>query len=404
MTISFGLNFSMGVFFAPTTASYGVSATALAVAAALGTTVTGFAQPFVGRLLDSAGAKTVLIGGLALISGSYLALAAVRETWQFITAYMLLGGLGFAASSTLTVTTLIGRTLGNQVGPALTRAAVGINLGQLIGPWAATALFEPAGVRATYALLGAAGLAVTAVLWLILPADSRTNRVAGQAESLAGRGRVLVSFGLHSATLYVVILMLPKHAVEAGWSVVNAGRLVALAALAAGLTSIAMVRLQRRYRVENLLRALYVVRIIALALAVSSTAPATLIAVAVLFGAASFPIVPLTMAVVSRGLDPARMGRTLAPAWVIHQLAAAAGLAIASALHALTDSYRGYFALGLLFSAAAALLLHSNEPVHHATLHRLPEQPLDNGDQHHDRRNPPHRGNSGPAGLLPASR
>ncbi|MFB8004146.1 MFS transporter [Nocardia sp. NPDC056000] len=403
MTISFGLNFSMGVFFAPTTASHGVSATALAIAAALGTTVTGFAQPFVGRLLDRAGARAVLIGGLALISGSYLALAVVRETWQYVTAYMLLGGLGFAASSTLTVTTLIGRTLGNQVGPALTRAAVGINLGQLIGPWAATALFEPVGVRATYALLGAAGLAVAGVLWLILPADRNTNSAAGQPESLTGRGRVLVSFGLHSATLYVVILMLPKHAVEAGWSVVAAGRLVALAALAAGLTSIAMVRLQRRYAVENLLRALYVVRIIALALAVSNIAPATLIAVAVLFGAASFPIVPLTMAVVSRGLDPARMGRTLSPAWVIHQLAAAAGLAIASTLHALTDSYRGYFALGLLFSAAAALLIRRNEPVHHASLHRLPESPLDNGD-HHDARNPSHRGHSGPAGLLPTGR
>ncbi|WP_330180410.1 MFS transporter [Nocardia sp. NBC_01503] len=357
MTVSFGLNFSMGVFFAPTAAAYGVSATALAVAAALGTTVTGVAQPFVGRLLDRAGAKLVLIGGLTLISASYLALALVRQTWQFVTAYMVLGGIGFAASSTLTVTTLIGRTLGGQVGPALTRAAVGINLGQLIGPWAATALFEPIGVRATYAALGAVGLAVTGILWALLPSDPVTNTVAGQAESLAGRGRILISFGLHSATLYVVILMLPKHAVEAGWSVVDAGRLVALAALAAGLTSAAMVRLQRGYRAEHLLQALYALRIVALALAVSSTAPITLIAVAVLFGAASFPIVPLTMAVVSRGLDPARMGRTLSPAWVIHQLAAAAGLALASSMHALTDSYRGYFALGLLFSVGAALLL-----------------------------------------------
>ncbi|MFD0363961.1 MFS transporter [Nocardia sp. GCM10030253] len=362
MTVSFGLNFSMGVFFAPTAASYGVSATALAVAAALGTTVTGFAQPFVGRLLDSIGSKAVLIGGLTLISGSYLALAVARETWEFVGAYMLLGGLGFAASSTLTVTTLIGRSLGNQVGPALTRAAVGINLGQLIGPWAATALFEPVGVRATYAMLGAVGLAVTGILWAILPTDRVANAVAGQAESLSGRGKVLISFGLHSATLYAVILLLPKHAVEVGWSVVAAGRLVALAALAAGLTSAALVRLQHRYRPEALLRVLYLARIIALALAVSATGPVALIAVAVLFGAASFPIVPLTMAVVSRGLDPARMGRTLAPAWVIHQLAAAAGLAVAGLIHARTDSYQGYFALGLAFSIAAALLL---TPVRH---------------------------------------
>ncbi|MEU8894752.1 MFS transporter [Nocardia sp. NPDC048505] len=357
MTVSFGLNFSMGVFFAPTAASYGVSAAALALAAALGTTVTGLAQPVVGRLLDRVGARTVLLGGLALISGSYLVLSVVRTTWEFVAAYMLLGGLGFAASSTLAVTTLIGRALGDRVGPALTRAAIGINLGQLIGPWAATALFEPIGVRATYALFGALGLAVTGILWAVLPADRVVGVVAGQPESLAGRGRVLLSFGLHSATLYVVVLMLPRHAVEEGWSVVDAGRLVALAALAAGLTSAAMVRLQRRFRPENLVRGLYLVRIAALGLAISPLGAPALGVVAVLFGAASFPVIPLTMAVLSRGLDPARMGRTLAPAWVIHQLSAAAGLAVAALIHSQTDSYRGYFALGLAFSAAALLLL-----------------------------------------------
>ncbi|MEU2034186.1 MFS transporter [Nocardia amamiensis] len=356
MTVSFGLNFSMGVFFVPAAASYGVNATALAVAAALATMATGLAQPFVGGLLDRLGAKRVLIGGLTLLSTSYLVLAVVRTTWEFVTAYILLGGIGFASSSTLAVTTLIGRALGNQVGPALTRAAVGINLGQLIAPWVATALFEPVGVRVTFALLGGAGLVVTGVLWWVLPADHVVG-VARRAESLAGRGRVLVSFGLHSATLYAVVLLLPEHAVETGWSIVEAGRLVAVAAVAAGLTSAAMARLQRWHRPEALVQILYGMRIVALALAVFLPGPGVLIAVAAVFGAASFPVIPLTMAIISRGLDPARMGRTLAPAWVIHQLAAAAGLAVAGVIHARTDSYRGYFALGMAFSIAAALLV-----------------------------------------------
>ncbi|GAB0106190.1 hypothetical protein JMUB6875_51730 [Nocardia sp. JMUB6875] len=357
MTVSFGLNFTMGVFFAPTAAEYGLSATAMAVAAALGTTVTGLAQHPIGRLLDSVGAKAVLIGGLTLISSSYLVLSTVTRTWEFVAAYMVLGGLGFASSSTLTVTTLIGRARGDQAGPSLARAALGINLGQLITPWAATALFEPIGVRATYAVLGAIGLAVTAYLAWRLPASAKASRPAGGGESLRGRGKLLVAFGLHAATLYVVILMLPKHATELGWSITDAGRLVALAALSAGLTSAAMVRLLRTYKPEILLRALYLVRIAALILAVFVPGPGVLIAVAILFGAASFPIVPLTMAVMSRGLDPARMGRTLAPAWITHQLAAAAGLGVASLIHAQTDSYRGYFALGLLFTIACVALV-----------------------------------------------
>ncbi|MFD6389687.1 MFS transporter [Nocardia sp. NPDC060259] len=366
MTVSFGLNFTMGVFFAPTAAAYGVSATALAVAAALGTMVTGLAQHGIGRLLDTLGPKLVLIGGLGLISGSYLVLAMVTETWQFVAAYMVLGGLGFASSSTLTVTTLLGRAHGAQAGPAMARAAIGINLGQLITPWAATALFDPIGVRGTFALLGAIGLAATAVLWLLLPDDQRAARVPGAGESLSDRWKVLVSFGLHAATLYVVVLMLPKHAVEQGWSVAGAGRLVALAALTAGVTSAALVRLLRRYPPETLLRVLYSVRLAALLPAVFVPGPEVLVVVAVLFGVASFPVIPLTMAILSRGLDPARMGRTLAPAWVIHQLAAAGGLGVATVVHALTDSYRGYFALGLAFTVAAALLItpvRRREPV-----------------------------------------
>ncbi|GAB4588166.1 MFS transporter [Nocardia sp. IFM 10818] len=361
MTVSFGLNFTMGVFFAPTAASYGVSASALAVAAALGTTVTGLAQHPVGRLLDSIGPKRVLLGGLTLISSSYLVLSAVTRTWEFIAAYMLLGGLGFAASSTLAVTTLLARSYRDQAGPALARAALGINLGQLITPWAATALFEPIGIRGAYALLGGIGLTATALLWLALPRDPRAAVVTDRGESLSGRWKMLTSFGLHAATLYVVILMLPKHAAENGWTVAAAGRLVALAALAAGLTSILMSRLLRTHRPENLLRTLYLVRMLALILMVFVPGPAVLIPVAVLFGVASFPVIPLTMAILSRGLDPARMGRTLAPAWIIHQLAAASGLAIAGLIHARTDSYRGYFALALLFTLAALALLTATD-------------------------------------------
>ncbi|MBF6226627.1 hypothetical protein IU470_16150 [Nocardia abscessus] len=93
MTVSFGLNFSIGVFFAPAADSYGVNATALTLAAALGTTVTGLAQPF-GVLLDRIGAKRVLIGGLTLISASYLVLAVVRTTVEFVAAYWCSVGSG----------------------------------------------------------------------------------------------------------------------------------------------------------------------------------------------------------------------------------------------------------------------------------------------------------------------
>ncbi|MGP4022499.1 MFS transporter [Actinomadura sp. 3N407] len=356
MTVSFGLNFSAGVFFAPAAAAYGMDATALAVAAALSTALTGLLQPVIGTLLDRIGARAVLLAGLVFMAACYLALSVVQETWQFVVVYLVLGGIGFAASSSLALTTLIGRLRGERAGPSLARASTGINLGQLLVPWAATALFEPVGVRATYALLGAAGLAVTVVLAAALPKDRFQASAAGR-ESLRGRTRMLISFGLHSATLYVMVLLLPKHAVGLGWSAADAGRLVAVAAVAAGIASAVSARLLRRHRPETLLRILHAVRAVSLGLAAVVSEGPALVAVAVLFGVASFPVIPLTMAVVSRGLDRSRMGRTLAPAWLVHQLSAAAGLAVATALHAVSGDYRAYFALGLLLSTAAAALV-----------------------------------------------
>ncbi|MGW5188374.1 MFS transporter [Kribbella sp. NPDC004138] len=365
MTVSFGLNFSAGVFFAPAAADYGLNTSALTTAAALSTLLTGVAQPFVGRLLDRVGAKRILVLGLIFSSAGYLVLAVVTQTWQFIATYTILGGLGFASSSSLTVSTLIGRAYGADAGPALARAAIGINLGQLLMPWAATSLFGPIGVRGTYAVLGGVGLAVTAVLVCVLPNDPATTLSGDQTrESLRGRGRVLASFGLHAATMYVVVLMLPKHAAELGWSVAGAGRLVAVAALSAGITSAVVASLLRQgRRPEDLLRLLHLLRALSLGLLTVAQAPAGLVAAAVIFGMSSFPIIPLTMAVLSRGLDPHRMGRTLAPAWVTHQAAAASGLTMAVVIDRFTGSYRAFFALGLGLAAACLALLRPHHEV-----------------------------------------
>ncbi|MEV4001793.1 MFS transporter [Actinomadura sp. NPDC049753] len=371
--VSFGLNFSAGVFFAPASAAYGLSAATPAIAAGIAIALTGLAQPWVGVLLDRVGARLVLLTGLTLISSSYVALAAVQQTWQFITAYVVLGGLGFAASSSLAVTTLIGHRYGDRAGPALARASVGINLGQLLAPWAATLLLEPVGVRGTYLALGLTGLVVTAALAAILPRDERGRNVPAPATAaLRGRGRVLTSFALHSASLYMLVLLLPKYATELGWSATHAGRLITLSALTAGLTSLATARLLHRFGPEPLLRTLHLVRAVALVLAATATEPAVLVAVAVIFGTASFTVIPLTMTLLTRGLDPARLGRALAPAWLIHQLSAGAALALAAAVHALSGSYRGGFALGVLLSLTAAALVApaAHRPVATATRSR----------------------------------
>ncbi|MFI1583536.1 MFS transporter [Embleya sp. NPDC020630] len=379
MTVSFGLNFSAGVFFAPVAEDYGIGAGTLAVAAALSTAVTGAAQPLVGVLLDRIGAKRVIVAALLLLSASYLALGAARGAGQFVAAYVVLGGLGFAGSSSLAVSTLIARAEGDRAAPALARATIGINLGQLVVPWAAAGLFGPLGTRGTYVAIGAAGLAATAVLAAAVPTDRQVAAVPGafgasgaslatggggpglpKRQSLRGRGRILAAFGLHAATLYAMVLLLPKHAVELGWSAAAGGSLVAVAA-AAAVSSAVTARLVGHTAPERLLPVMHVLRATSLVLAAAAPDPRLLVVAAVLFGAASFTVIPLTMAIVTRGLDPARLGRTLAPAWIVHQGSAGLGLALAAAGHAATGGYRAYFAAGVGLSLFAAVLTSTTE-------------------------------------------
>lgn len=217
-------------------------------------------------------------------------------------------------------------------------------------------LFRPAGVRGTYLVVGLAGLLATAALSTVLPREGRPVSNPHGAASLRGKGRLLASFGLHSATLYVLILLLPKYATELGWTAAEAGRLVAVSAVTAGIAQLGVARLMGRFGPEPLLRALHVLRALALALAALATSPRDLVVAAVIFGMASFTVIPLTMALLTRDLSGARFGRALAPAWVIHQLSAGLALGVAATVHAVSGSYRGYFVLGVLLSLAAAVL------------------------------------------------
>jgi hypothetical protein len=75
--------------------------------------------------------------------------------------------------------------------------------------------------------------------------------------------------------------------------------------------------------------------------------------VAVLFGLSSFPVIPVTTALLAAGRDPTALGGLLSRAWLVHQLAAGAGVLAAGLARSATGDYRPW----LLLAAAAAGLL-----------------------------------------------
>jgi MFS family permease len=176
LTGAFGLNFAAGQFFAPLTDSRGWDLGTLSAAAGLNTAVSGLAQPPLGRLIDRVGTRPVLATCLALMGAAYVLMASAQTVWQWLVAYGLLAGVGFAGSSSLAVTVLISRWYVRDRARVLPRVFLGINAGQLTLVPLGGFLIERAGYRVAYLVLGLTVLAIVVPL-VALRAVSHPERV-----------------------------------------------------------------------------------------------------------------------------------------------------------------------------------------------------------------------------------
>jgi MFS family permease len=368
MTAAFGLNFGAGVFLAPLTAERGWGVGVLSVAAALSTLVGAVMAPAVGLLLDRIGPRRVVTGSIALLAVSYLLQAVSDQLWQFLVVYALLGGAGFAGSATLANSVLVARWYRRDRATMLGRTTLGITLGQILVLPLAGLLVGRFGTTVAYLVLGAVVLvAVVPVAGLLLrddpaelgqhPDGSPSAALPDAAPDTAPAGVLtsrqrwgVASFGLHAFTLYTVVLHLPRLATDLGGGVGTGAAALALAAAVSGVTMLVGGPLADRHGHRPVLAAMHALRMLSLLAAAAATEPPQLFAVAVLFGLSSFPVIPVTTALLAAGRDPTALGGLLSRAWLVHQLAAGAGVLAAGLARSATGDYRPW----LLLAAAAA--------------------------------------------------
>lgn len=384
MTAAFGLNFAAGVFFAPLSDRYGWGVGALSTAAALSTLVGAALTPAIGALLDRIGPRRVVTASLAVLAGSYLLLAVVDQLWQFLLVYPLLGGAGFAGSATLANSVLISRWYRRSRATMLARTTLGITLGQVVLLPLAGLLVGRVGTSTAYLLLGASVLlTVVPAAGLLLrddpaelgqhpdgiPDPAPAADAAQTAPDVLARVRLLgiASFGLHALTLYAVVLHLPRFADDLGVDITTGATALALAAAVSGATMLVTGPLADRVGHRPVLTVLHGIRVLALlTAATASGGPLPLHVFAVLFGLSSFPVIPVTTALLGAGRDPATLGRLLGRAWLVHQLAAGAGVLVAGLVRSAAGDYRPWFLLAAALSALGLLLvLRLPVPTHH---------------------------------------
>ncbi|MGH3437713.1 MAG: MFS transporter [Sciscionella sp.] len=375
LTGAFGLNLAIGQFFAPLTRQFHWGLATLSGVVALSTVMWGLVQPVMGRLIDSFGPRAVMSASAALMGVSFLLLAGVQQLWQFVILFGVVTAIGFAGCSSMPASVLVSRWYARGRPRALAHSSMGINAGQLLLLPLVGVLIAAAGWRPAFLVLGAIMLAIIApIIWLGARSnpsdvgqeqDGEPGAVAGRAanarlgEALTNRQFWIttLSFAGCGYTMYMFTAHMPKFAIELGGTEATGGWLMALAAACSAVSMwVSGQWAARRWGKRLPLMTLHLLRAVAFGVLIFTHSIPMLIVGVVLFGLSSFPIIPLTTAVIADRFGANAMGGILGSSWLIHQVAAGTGVFLGGLLRQLSGTYAASFASGAAVLLVSALL------------------------------------------------
>lgn len=158
---------TFGVFVKPVSESMGWGRATFSVALGIGALAMAFGAPFVGRMIDTLGAKKTMLAGCALCGAGTALLGGARELWHFYVLFTVVG-LGLSAATMVPVSVVVANWFDQKRGLAMGIAFTGTSLGGMFMNPVNTKLVETFGWRKSYVLLAIAITAVAVPLVLLI--------------------------------------------------------------------------------------------------------------------------------------------------------------------------------------------------------------------------------------------
>ncbi|AHE55483.1 MFS transporter [Sphingomonas sanxanigenens] len=234
---AFGLS-SLGIAAEPLAREFGWSRTEISAAVSIMMLATAACMPIAGRLIDTLGARRVLIPSVLLLAGCMIGLGFVQAYWQFIALYVAIGTIAVGSNSTAYMRIITG-WFDHRRGLAIGIAGSGTGLGFAYVPVLTQALVADMGWRAGYIGLGVLLLATTVPLTLLVlreapaheaPHDRPEAHAGVQGATMGEAMRkpdfwvlggifVVLAFVLYGLIPHLVSLLLDRGvpAAEAAW-------------------------------------------------------------------------------------------------------------------------------------------------------------------------------------------
>jgi MFS family permease len=221
-----GATFSL--FLKPVSAEFHWGRDSMPLAVMIAFTLTTVLYPFVGRVVDRLGARTVLLPGMLLLGCSVLSLSLLRGSVLGFNATFLL----VASTGTLVSGVVFGRALASAYDENRGKAfglclGLGGGLGATLSPPLANWLINDFGWRSAYVGLGLMPILVgfPIVYLFIRPIEGRSTKVPAGAQTGAASPGLSVAEAVRSPTLWLICTVIFLGCLA------NNGVLVHLAAL-----------------------------------------------------------------------------------------------------------------------------------------------------------------------------
>ena len=370
-----GARFAIGLLLPSMAEDLGWSRSALSLNVTLFLVLSACAMPFVGWLVDRAGAGVVL-GGAVLVSALGLAATGfVERPWQALLLYGVVFALGSAGTSITPVGVLLSRWYPHRMGRANSIAISGMGLGQLLVISLLAAQLASIGWRGSFLALGAAMLAC--VLPVVLAARNAAGAAAaagpgGESRSAAAPGReaatlraalasrrlrmLLAIYAICGFQDFLVATHIVAFALDEAVAPLLAGNMLALMGLA-GLCGVLLTGLLNdRFGPVPPTAICFVLRTVLFACLLASREPAVIVGMSLLFGATFWATAPLTVVFGREIAAASLLGTVTGLITMVHHSAGGLGALAGATIFDAWGSYDGALVLMLALSAVALWL------------------------------------------------
>lgn len=362
MFVGGGARFAIGLTLRPIVGDLGWDRTDLGVAVAVYQAVSAVATLLAGRLVDRAGLRLVLIGGL-LVSGIGIGLmGAMVQPWHALLLYGVIFAIGNGAASASTVSVMVTRAFPARTGIANAVAMSGMSVGQLLMIAALAAVLTLMSWQSVYVWLGLAHFILVPLLLPTIPrtpsAQSHAARpIEGQGILVAARQRqfwlLVAIYAICGFDDFFVTTHVVAFAQDRGVDAFLAGNLLALMGLTGLIGVIAGGAFSDRSGPIWPTALSFIARIAVFALIMVDQSALSVAIFALVFGVTFLVTAPLTVIFVAESFGMRHLGTLTGFITMAHQMAGGLGAYLGASVFDSTKSYDAAFAVMLVVSVIA---------------------------------------------------